>query len=352
MGVITVCASRNYEVRIEKGLLSNAGSRIAGIVSPCCAAVISDDTVFSLYGKTLCRSLEQAGFRVCTFCFAHGEASKNLTTYGKILNFLAENHLTRSDLLIALGGGVVGDLGGFAAATYLRGIEYVQIPTTLLAAVDSSVGGKTAVDLSCGKNLAGAFYQPSLVLCDPDTLRSLPEEIFRDGCAEVIKYAVIGNPGFFTQLGAVCPEEQLELIIETCVRMKRDTVQQDEFDRGLRQTLNFGHTFGHAIEACSGYTVSHGSAVAIGMCMMAKAAAKKGFCDPSVSEQIEDLVRKYKLPTKTDFSVDRLMDALRSDKKAQSDHIHLIVPQKIGTVSIETVALADVSEWLRLGGAD
>lgn len=348
---IPVAASRSYEVLIEKGLLSQAGAQIAKISKAASVAVISDDTVFSLYGTTLCESLEKSGFRVCPFVFPHGESSKNLNTFAEILNFLAEHHITRSDLLVALGGGVVGDLSGFAAASYLRGIEYVQVPTTLLAAVDSSVGGKTAVDLPCGKNLVGAFYQPSLVLCDPDTLRTLPEEIYRDGCAEVIKYAILGNAPFFAELAATPVCDQFENVIETCVRMKRDIVCKDEFDRGLRQILNLGHTFGHAVEACSRYQISHGSAVAIGMCMMAKAAAKKGLCEPETAEKTAAIVEQYGLPTETEYPADMLLGALCMDKKVDADRIHLIVPRKIGEVSIEDTLLSDAGAWLRLGGA-
>ena len=248
MSTIRVCASKNYDVRIESGLLCDAGQQIAAVCGVCTAAVISDDTVFSLYGSRLCDTLQASGFRTVSFVFPHGEQSKNLTVYTELLNFLAENRLTRTDCLVALGGGVVGDLCGFAAATYLRGVSFVQIPTTLLAAVDSSVGGKTAVDLPAGKNLVGAFYQPSLVLCDPDLLQTLPEDIFRDGCAEVIKYGLLGNAEFFRELSAAAIRENLPHAIETCVSMKRDIVCADEFDRGQRQLLNLGHTFGHAVE--------------------------------------------------------------------------------------------------------
>ena len=193
----------------------------------------------------------------------------------ELLNFLAENKLTRSDALIALGGGVVGDLTGFAAATYLRGIDYIQIPTTLLAAVDSSVGGKTAIDLPSGKNLVGAFYQPKLVLCDTDTLNTLPEDIFRDGCAEVIKYGVLYDAELFAHLDESGLSFDREAVIARCVELKRDVVAEDEFDRGKRQKLNLGHTIGHGIEACSGYGISHGKAVAMGMTIITKTPAKK-----------------------------------------------------------------------------
>ena len=276
MRSIHIKASREYDVLVERGLLDRAGELLREVSAPGMAAIVSDDTVYALYGERTVKALEKTGYRVHSFTFPAGEGSKNLSTYADVLHFLGEHRFSRSDVVVALGGGVVGDLAGFAAATYQRGMGFAQIPTTLLAMVDSSVGGKTAIDLPAGKNLAGTFYQPWLVLCDPDCLDSLPDEIFRDGCAEVIKYAVLGNAPFFEELNCTPPHAQLEHIIETCVRMKRDIVAQDEFDRGQRQLLNLGHTFGHGIEACSGFAVSHGSAVAIGMAMIVRSAAQLG----------------------------------------------------------------------------
>jgi 3-dehydroquinate synthase len=219
----------------------------------------------------------------------HGEKSKNSVTYINLLNFLAENHITRTDALLALGGGVVGDLTGFAAATFLRGIKFIQCPTTLLAMVDSSVGGKTAIDLECGKNLAGAFYQPSVVICDITTLDTLSEKIFYDGCAEVIKYGVIASEELFE----ICRDgfkDNIEEIIYRCVSIKRDIVMEDEFDTGMRQLLNFGHTIGHGIEACSKYYITHGTAVAIGMVLITKAAVKMNMCNEEVLVRLEKLI--------------------------------------------------------------
>ena len=240
MKTVSVSASRQYEILIERGLLRRAGELVRSVTNAGTVMLVSDDSVWPLYGETVQKSLAESGFSVCRFVFPHGENSKCAKTYLALLNALCENRLTRADAVVALGGGVVGDLTGFAASTYLRGIGFIQIPTTLLAMVDSSVGGKTAIDLPAGKNLAGTFYQPWLVLCDPDCLDSLPDEIFHDGCAEVIKYAVLGNAPFFEELNCTPPHAQLEHIIETCVRMKRDIVAQDEFDRGQRQLLNMG----------------------------------------------------------------------------------------------------------------
>ena len=245
---------------------------------------------------------------------------------------------------------MTGDLAGFAAATYQRGIPFVQVPTTLLAAVDSSVGGKTAVNLTSGKNQVGCFYQPSLVLCDPDTLRTLPPEEYRNGCAEVIKYAVLRSEPFFSELRAVPVSAQVEHVIATCVGMKRDLVAADEFDRGSRQLLNLGHSFGHAVEKCSDYAVPHGCGVAIGMAIIARAAAKRGICTEDTCAQILALLRQYGLPTETDFTCDALTDAARSDKKIADGKLHLIVPERIGHCRIETIPAADIRAWLADGG--
>ena len=239
-------------------------------VSNC--AVITDSNVDKLYSNILISSLEKSGYKVSKFVFDAGEQSKNANTFVDILEFLANSGLTRSDCVFALGGGVVGDIAGFAASVYLRGIKFVQIPTTLLAAVDSSVGGKTAVNLPAGKNLVGAFHQPSLVLCDLDTLDTLPESVFQDGCAEVIKYGVIYDAGLFSHLAENGLAFEREYVISRCVELKRNVVEQDEFDTGARQMLNYGHTIGHGIEAQSGFSVTHGQAVAIGMAIVSRAS--------------------------------------------------------------------------------
>ena len=315
------------------------------------AAVVADDTVYALYGERVCASLEAAGVRTVCYVFPHGEKSKNLLEYAKILNFLAENRVTRADALIALGGGVTGDLGGFAAATYLRGIPFVQLPTTLLAAVDSSVGGKTAVDLPAGKNLAGAFYQPELVLCDLDTLDSLPREIFLDGCAEVIKYAVLGSRELLALLADIPSGKGLEEVTARCVEMKRDFVQSDELDRGARQMLNLGHTFGHAVEASSRFTLSHGKSVAIGMAMILRAACSRGLCSAETRDAVIALLQRYGLPTECPYPADMLLGALSADKKIFGTRLNLVVPTDIGACRLLPVGVDELSGWLRDGGA-
>ena len=300
MTSIHVAASRQYDVVIEQRGLSRLGAMAAALLPGRRAAVISDDTVFSLYGAQAEQSLTEAGFQAEHFVFPHGEQQKNLTTYGQALNYLCDRRFTRSDLIVALGGGVVGDLGGFTAATYQRGIACIQVPTTLLSMMDSSVGGKTAVDLDSGKNQAGCFYQPSLVLCDPALLASLPESEYRAGCAEIIKTAVLFSPELFQQLKATPVREQFEAMIAACVEMKRDVVQSDEFDRGQRALLNLGHTIGHAVEACSNFTILHGEGVAIGLAAITRAAVEKGICDPALDIAVRDLYQERKQKDITD----------------------------------------------------
>lgn len=351
MKTVHIDASKSYDVCIGRGLLDDCGRQIAERVRCASAAVVADDTVYALYGERVCASLEAAGIRTVCYVFPHGEKSKNLLEYAKILNFLAENRVTRADALIALGGGVTGDLGGFAAATYLRGIPFVQLPTTLLAAVDSSVGGKTAVNLPAGKNLAGAFYQPELVLCDLDTLDSLPREIFLDGCAEVIKYAVLGSRELFALLADIPSGEGLEEVTAQCVEMKRDFVQSDELDRGARQMLNLGHTFGHAVEASSRFTLSHGKSVAIGMAMILRAACRRGLCSAETRDAVIALLQRYGLPTECPYPADMLLGALSADKKIFGTRLNLVVPTDIGACRLLPVGVDELSGWLRDGGA-
>ncbi|MBQ3482668.1 MAG: 3-dehydroquinate synthase [Clostridia bacterium] len=349
MKTVSVRASRPYEVKIEAGLLARAGAEIAALYAPPRSVlIVTDDTVNALYADALTASLEKAGFGASRFVFAHGECSKHIGTLGEIWNTLAEHKLTRSDLIVALGGGVTGDMAGFAAATFLRGIAYIQIPTTLLAMVDSSVGGKTAIDLSVGKNLVGAFYQPSLVLCDTDLLATLSPEIYADGCAEVIKYGYINDPTLLGMLETSFADAP-EAVIARCIADKRDLVEADEHDNGARQLLNLGHTAGHAIEACSNFEISHGSAVAIGMLLMARAAVKKGLCTPDVPAHMEAMLRAYHLPTDCPFGAADLAAVALSDKKRKGATLSLVVPQKLGQSVLYPIAAAEVEEFFAAG---
>ena len=349
MTTVTVKASQTYDVTIGRGLLDTVGRTAAACFRGRTAAIVSDTNVAPRYLNAVADSLKGDGFRVCSFVFPAGEENKNGSTYLNLLEFLAQEHITRADGLIALGGGVVGDLTGFAAATFLRGIPFVQLPTTLLAAVDASVGGKTAIDLRGGKNLAGAFYQPKAVLCDLDTLATLPDEIFSDGCAEVIKYGMIGDAALLDKLEKIDLAADPEEVAARCIAQKRDLVEQDEFDTGARQLLNLGHTIGHGVEACSDYTISHGKAVAIGMTLVTRAAVAFGLCPAAVLVRLTALLQKYHLPTATDYTAQELYEKTLSDKKRAGDTITLVVPVAWGRSQLEKVPVGDLLTWIERG---
>ena len=350
MKTIKVEASSCYSILVGSDLLKDVGGAVRQVLpSAETAAVITDDTVDTLYGDQVRESLRLAGLRVCTFVLPHGEASKNAEQYLRILNFLAEEHITRTDMITALGGGVVGDIAGFAAATYLRGISFIQIPTTLLAQVDSSVGGKTAIDLEAGKNLAGAFYQPALVLCDLDTLNTLPEETFTEGCAEVIKYGVLWDKKLFEHLKARGTGFDREYTVTRCIEMKRDVVAEDEFDRGQRQLLNLGHTMGHAAEMLSNYRLSHGCAVAMGMAAIARAAAADGTCSPECASEIGLVLERFGLPAQFENTADELYGIMLSDKKRRGSRISLVIPKEIGHCVIRECTLDEMKSFVSRG---
>ncbi|MBO5938397.1 MAG: 3-dehydroquinate synthase [Clostridia bacterium] len=349
MKKLTVHASRSYDIVIGAGLLGDAGAyckeALGGARRLC---IVSDDTVASLYLNQTKESLEAVGFSVEHFVFPHGETSKNTEVLVSLWEFLAERRFTRSDALVALGGGVVGDLCGFCAATFLRGIRFVQIPTTLLAAVDSSVGGKTAVDLRVGKNLVGAFYQPSIVIFDIKTLDTLPREIFSDGCAEVVKYAMIGDRALFDDLSGDI-RESIEDIIARCVLHKAEIVEGDEFDRGRRQLLNLGHTFGHAIEACSNLQISHGSAVAMGLVMATRAAVRLGICPSDDLSALIALLERLSLPTECPYSAKELICAALADKKRMGDTVTFVLPFGIGDSRLYPVSVSEMTDLFEKG---
>lgn len=348
MRSVTVKTSATYEVLIGSGLLQKAGEAVKKVISPCKAAIVTDSTVVHLYEETVRKSLTEAGFSVCTFVFPAGEASKNIHTLSHLLEFLAKEEMTRTDMIVALGGGVTGDLAGFGAAVYLRGIPFVQIPTTFLAAIDSSVGGKTAVDLEAGKNLAGAFYQPKLVLCDTDVLQTLPEVVFADGIAEALKYGVLGDAALFEKIAGGDFRQDLEEIIETCVSMKRDVVEEDEFDTGKRQLLNLGHTFGHAIEQKSHFQMTHGHAVAIGMHLIAKAAEAKGIAEKGTAATIAKALEQNQLPKETTFSLAEVAEGTLRDKKRRGGTISFVFPKKIGACEIVKIPVEEVEALAKM----
>lgn len=358
MSVLTVnLADNSYDILIGSGILSSLGSRCAAIGLTSRVAVITNPTVNALYGEVVRCSLAEAGYAVTVIEMPDGEVYKNAETLGHVYDDLIESGLDRTSFIVALGGGVVGDLAGFAAATYLRGIPFVQVPTTLLAQVDSSVGGKTAIDHPRGKNLIGAFYQPRLVLIDVDTLATLPEREYRAGLAEVIKYGVALDLPFFEYLeqhvGAIIAMEQecLESMIRRCCQLKAQVVELDEKESGLRAVLNFGHTLGHALEMLAGYReFVHGEAVALGMVLAARISAGLGHCSTAEIERIESLIACLGLRTQPP-TVERqgLLGAILTDKKNKDGTISFICNAGIGNFAVEQLL---PEELLTLSGLE
>jgi 3-dehydroquinate synthase len=332
-------------------LLSTLGKRCAELSLGQRCAIITDRRVAPLYAKKVATALKQSGFDVHIITVDNGEKAKSITTVGRCYDELAAHRLERKSFIVALGGGVVGDVAGFVAATYLRGIPFVQVPTTLLAQVDSSVGGKTGVNLKAGKNLVGAFYQPRLVMCDLETLRTLPEREYRAGLAEIIKYGIIYDGSLFMRLERGVdslveknPDVLAEVIARSC-EIKADVVSQDETESGLRAILNFGHTIGHAIEAISGYgKYLHGEAISIGQIAAAKISAKQfGLSNEDLS-RITELFRRAGLPTTIKLSAaqrTKLFAAMHLDKKVSGGEIKFVLARKIGQVEIGQKVAAD-----------
>lgn len=327
---VNVRASREYEVVIASGLFDTLGESVGRFFEPCKAAIISDDTVFSLYGERVTASLKKGGFSVSAFTFPHGEENKTAATVIEMVDFLANSELTRSDIVVALGGGVVGDMAGFAAAIYLRGISFVNLPTTLLSMVDSAVGGKTGCNLERGKNLVGAFWQPSLVLCDTNALATLSGEHIAEGCAEAIKTGAIADAELFSLLEKGFNIADTGRVIERCVRIKASLVEADERDNASRQLLNFGHTIGHAIEKASGYAVSHGNAVAAGMVYETAAGIALGVSEEESLERIKRALFANLLPVSCGFPSVELAKIALSDKKRKGDTLTVVAPKRIG----------------------
>ena len=347
MHVIDVPASTPYRVHIGTRLLEASGGIIASACGGAQAAIITDSNVGPLYADIVADSLKAAGYAVCVFTFEAGEGHKRADTLLAALEFLAEHELDRNDVVVALGGGVTGDLGGLAAALYMRGIKLAQMPTSLLAMVDSSVGGKTAIDLEAGKNLVGAFWQPRVVIADIGCLGTLTPEQFADGCGEVVKHGVIADPDLFAALEQTPPTLQLlmtdlarvEAIVARNIEIKRDVVAQDEREGSVRKLLNFGHSIGHAIEACAAFTIGHGNCVAAGMCAITRAAVAEGACDPGVLDRLTELLKACGLMTTSPYSADELFASALHDKKRRGDSIDLVIPRRIGACSIENVPL-------------
>ena len=352
MRTITVeLGEKTYNIEIAAGLLDQIGAKARVLSQAVKAAIISDSNVDPLYGERLERSLAASEFEVTRIVFAAGEQSKNLTVLGQVYDELARAGLTRSDLILTLGGGVPGDLGGFAAATFLRGIDFIQVPTSLLAQIDSSVGGKVAIDLPSGKNLAGSFYQPKAVFIDPDLLKTLPLRFLHDGLAEAIKYGCIRDAGLFAQIAAVKSDqellEQADSIIETCCNIKARIVEKDEFDTGERMLLNFGHTIGHAIEKCCGFTTyTHGAGVGLGMVQMTRQTEKLGLTAAGTAEELSRVLKKFALPVSAVFDAQEILQAMALDKKKSGKKINLVIIEKIGVGRLHKIDWQDIPAYI------
>ncbi|MER0123020.1 3-dehydroquinate synthase [Streptococcus sp. ZJ93] len=342
-----------YTLFIERGSLAKAGEWVSQVWPTQKITIITDNHVGGLYADTVKTSLEEAGFEVLVFEFLEGEARKNLETVQLAYEFLVTNSMTRSDGIIALGGGVVGDLAGFVAATYMRGIHFLQIPTSLTAQVDSSIGGKTGVNTPHAKNMVGAFYQPDGVLIDPNTLQTLGDRELIEGMGEVIKYGLIADVELWQELdemdGSVASilEHAESLIYHSC-DVKRKIVVEDELDNGVRLYLNFGHTIGHAIEATAGYgEVMHGEAVAIGMVQLAHVAEQKGLMPAGITQQIRSMCQKFGLPVSYEpWNTYKLYAALTHDKKARGKSIKTIIVPEIGKAAIHQIPIEEIKEYL------
>ena len=338
---------REYDIHIENGLLEKSGEYLRRISSGSKVTVVTDSNVGPLYEKVVANSLEREGFSVHICRIPAGEESKCQEQLFNLYDEMLDFGMTRADLVVALGGGVVGDLTGYAAATLLRGIPFVQVPTTILSQVDSSVGGKVAIDLPKGKNLVGAFYQPKMVLIDPECLKTLPDRNVADGMAEVIKYGAIADAELFLLLEQIQTKEELfaniDEIVYTCCDRKRQVVEEDELDTGNRMILNFGHTFGHAIEKEGKYqTYTHGEAVAIGMVMACEYGEKIGLTIDGTRARMERILKNFQLPVVANVSKESLLDAIRHDKKGSGSLIHLILLKEIGQVEIVKTKKEDV----------
>lgn len=346
MKKLRVNVDKGYDILFENGILDNCGDYIKPISKAKKVCIVSDTNVYPIYKDKIIKSLEKNGFDVIKYIFKAGEESKRMSTVMDIVELLAQSGFTRNDLIVALGGGVCGDMAGFAAAIYLRGIDYVQIPTSLLAQVDSSVGGKTAVDLPQGKNLCGAFHQPSLVLIDTNTLETLTPEFFSEGMAEAIKMGCIMNESLLEKIENQKEKELIEDIIFESVKLKAGVVERDEKEQGERAILNFGHTAGHAIEKLHDFKgISHGEAVGMGMVLISHAGEANGITQKGTADRIEKVLKKYNLQTKDINSLSDIITAMDSDKKRTGSSIKFILLNKIGDSFIKPIKNEDISNF-------
>lgn len=349
-------SNHSYELLFGQQLLPEIGKKVSKLWQPQRVLLVSDTHVGPLYKQQVTDSLTTAGFQVYYYEIPAGEGSKNFQQFEQLQEYLGALGFTRKDGLIALGGGVVGDLVGFVASTYMRGIHFIQVPTSLLAQVDSSIGGKTGINSQAGKNLVGSFWQPDLVVIDVDVLDTLPERRFLEGFGEIIKIAIIRDTGLWELLQAYPvkgsqkqkKQELMQLIYQSCVN-KKEVVEADEREQGQRKFLNFGHTIGHGLEKILGYgTLYHGEAVAIGMHMMTKISVKQGITQPGVLEELERLLNKYQLPTwvTDNYETKELLAAIRHDKKAEKDQVTCVMVTQIGESQLENLSFELLESYL------
>ncbi|MBR3704641.1 MAG: 3-dehydroquinate synthase [Oscillospiraceae bacterium] len=345
MNTVLIQTAQPYAVHIGAGLIAHSGELTAAVTSARRCALVTDSTVAPLYAQKVIRALESAGFTVHLYTLPAGEEHKTLTTLAQLLSFFAQSELTRTDLAVALGGGVVGDMTGFACAVYQRGIDFVQMPTTLLAACDASVGVKTAVDLPEGKNLAGAFHQPRLVICDTDTFATLPDPVLNEGMAEVIKHALIADKELFSALQTQDVRSSIVELVRRNIEIKASFVCGDEREHGQRKLLNFGHTLAHAVERCSNYTTAHGEAVAIGMTLICRASEKAGYSPAGTTDIVRSLLRRFSLPCDCPFTAGQLFNAATADKKRAGDSIDIVILEEIGRAKTLRLTLEQLREF-------
>lgn len=344
---VEVKTNKSYDVIIESGAVDRVGELIKNTIDlKSKIFIVTDTNVAPLYLKRVIDSLQKVGYKSVNYIIEAGEQSKNLENFGRILNCAAAVGLTRTDCFLALGGGVVGDLCGFCASAFMRGVKFVQVATTFLAAIDSSVGGKTAVNLDEGKNMVGAFHQPSIVIIDTKTLNTLPEIEWKCGLGEAVKYAVLCGGEIYELLNDGIDENNLPRLIELCIKHKAFVVETDEKEQGLRKTLNLGHTIGHAVERISNFSIHHGIAVAMGISQIAKLELMRGILSQSEKQKIDDLIKKYSLLVDFDYKMERIVRAIVFDKKVESTNISIIGINAVGKTYIEKLGLSEFEDLL------
>lgn len=349
MDRITVKGSTSYDVIIANGILGRVGELLHLDIGGKKALIVTDENVAPLYLNTVADSLVAYGYEVLTLSLEPGDQTKSINSYVDIIGILAENEFSSSDVCVALGGGMIGDLTGFVGSTYKRGMCIAQIPTSLLAAVDASVGGKTAVNLPSGKNQVGTIHNPSIVICDPLTMRTLSGPAMQEGYAEILKYGILAGEDIIDALRLAVNTGDYSKVIAMSVTIKRDVVEADEKDKGVRQYLNFGHLIGHAIEASSGYRVSHGQAVAEGMALEARCAALSGYTEMTAYTEISTLLEEFGFDISQIYSSDILTPFIKADKRIRNEEIRIIVPHSVGNCTSINLPISKLYSYINKG---